>query len=126
MQALHDDGVDVALFPELSLSGYAIDDLLLQDVLLDAVDQAVVDLARATAKLRPVVVVGAPIRSGARLYNCAVVLHRGEVLGVVPKVCKAHFTFPFRIQGVLGRDWLMISRGSGGPQSIPTYAEILG
>jgi NAD+ synthase (glutamine-hydrolysing) len=48
--------------------------------------QAVVDLARATAKLRPVVVVGAPIRSGARLYNCAVVLHRGEVLGVVPKV----------------------------------------
>jgi NAD+ synthase (glutamine-hydrolysing) len=41
---------------------------------------------RATAKLRPVVVVGAPIRSGARLYNCAVVLHRGEVLGVVPKV----------------------------------------
>ena len=86
VQALHDDGVDVALFPELSLSGYAIDDLLLQDVLLDAVDAAVVDLARATAKLRPVVVVGAPIRSGARLYNCAVVLHRGEVLGVVPKV----------------------------------------
>ena len=86
VQALHDDGVDVALFPELSLSGYAIDDLLLQDVLLDAVDAAVVDLARATAKLRPVVVVGAPIRSGARLYNCAVVLNRGEVLGVVPKV----------------------------------------
>ena len=86
VQALHDDGVDVALFPELSLSGYAIDDLLLQDVLLDAVDAAVVDLAKATTKLRPVVVVGAPIRSGARLYNCAVVLHRGEVLGVVPKV----------------------------------------
>ena len=86
VQALHDDGVDVALFPELSLSGYAIDDLLLQDVLLDAVDAAVVDLAKATAKLRPVVVVGAPIRSGARLYNCAVVLHRGEVLGVLPKV----------------------------------------
>ena len=86
VQALHDDGVDVALFPELSLSGYAIDDLLLQDVLLDAVDAAVVDLAKATAKLRPVVVVGAPIRSGARLYNCAVVLNRGEVLGVVPKV----------------------------------------
>ena len=86
VQALHDDGVDVALFPELSLSGYAIDDLLLQDVLLDAVDTAIVDLAKATAKLRPVVVVGAPIRSGARLYNCAVVLHRGDVLGVVPKV----------------------------------------
>ncbi len=86
VKACHDEGVSVALFPELSLSGYAIDDLFLQDVLLDAVDAAVVDLARATAQLRPVVVVGAPIRSGARLYNCAVVLHRGEVLGVVPKV----------------------------------------
>ena len=47
-----------------------------RDVLLDAVDAAVIDLARTTAKLRPVVVVGAP-SSGARLYNCAVVLHRG-------------------------------------------------
>ena len=83
---LHDEGVAVALFPELSLSGYALDDLFLQDVLLDAVDTAVTTLAKATAKLSPVVVVGAPIRSGARLYNCAIVLHRGDVLGVVPKV----------------------------------------
>ena len=56
VQALHDDGVDVALFPD-ACSGYAIDDLLLQDVLLDAVDAAVVDLAKATPSLRPVVVV---------------------------------------------------------------------
>ncbi len=81
----HDLGVAVALFPELSLSGYAIDDLLLQDVLLDAVDTAVVTLAAATAKLLPLVVVGAPLRHGNRLYNCAVVIHRGEVLGVAPK-----------------------------------------
>lgn len=81
----HDDGVAVALFPELSLSGYSLDDLLLQDVLLDAVDDAVVRLAKATRKLRPVVVVGAPVASVAALYNCAIVLHRGEVLGVVPK-----------------------------------------
>ena len=49
-RALHDDGVAVALFPELGLSGYAIDDLLLQDVLLDAVEEAVVTIAEATAK----------------------------------------------------------------------------
>lgn len=84
--ALHDDGVSLALFPELSLTGYSLGDLVLQDVILEAADAAVVELARATARLRPVVVVGAPIRSGARLYNCAVVLHRGQVLGVVPKV----------------------------------------
>ena len=81
----HDEGVAVALFPELSLSGYAIDDLLMQDVLLEAVDDAVVTLAEATAKLLPLVVVGAPLRHGNRLYNCAVVIHRGEVLGVAPK-----------------------------------------
>ena len=81
----HDEGVAVALFPELSLSGYAIDDLLLQDVLLDEVDRAVVTVATATKTLLPVVVVGAPLRHGNRLFNCAVVIHRGEVLGVVPK-----------------------------------------
>jgi len=85
VQGLHEDGVAVALFPELSLSGYAIDDLLLQDVLLDEVDRAVTTVAAATKSLLPVVVVGAPLRHGNRLFNCAVVIHRGEVLGVVPK-----------------------------------------
>ena len=81
----HEDGVAVALFPELSLSGYAIDDLLLQDVLLDEVDRAVVTVAAATKTLLTMVVVGAPLRHGNRLFNCAVVIHRGQVLGVVPK-----------------------------------------
>ena len=85
VRALHDDGVAVAVFPELGLSGYAIDDLLMQDVLLDAVDGAVVTLAQGTRDLLPVVVVGAPLRNASRLYNCAVVIHRGRVLGVAPK-----------------------------------------
>ena len=50
-RALHDDGVAVALFPELGLSGYAIDDLHLQDVLLDEVDRAIVTIAQASADL---------------------------------------------------------------------------
>jgi len=85
VRRLHDDGVAVALFPELTLSGYAIDDLFLQDVLLDAVDRAVLTVVAATRSLLPVVVVGAPLRHGNRVFNCAVVIHRGEVLGVVPK-----------------------------------------
>lgn len=85
VRALHEDGVAVALFPELSLSGYAIDDLLLQDVLLEEVDRAVRTVAAATKSLLPLVVVGAPLRHGNRLFNCGVVIHRGEVLGVVPK-----------------------------------------
>jgi NAD+ synthase (glutamine-hydrolysing) len=82
---LHDDGVGLALFPELCVSGYAIDDLLLQDPLLDAVDDALARIAEATADLRPVVVVGAPLEKGSRVYNCAVVLHGGRILGVAPK-----------------------------------------
>ena len=84
-RACHDDGVAVALFPELSLSGYAIDDLLLQDVLLDAVDSAIESLTRASRELLPVIVVGAPVRHQGRLYNCGVVIHRGEILAVAPK-----------------------------------------
>jgi NAD+ synthase (glutamine-hydrolysing) len=79
------DAVAVAVFPELCLTGYAIDDLVLQDVVLDAVVAAIDDIVSASASLLPVLVVGAPLRHGNRLYNCAVVIHRGELLGVVPK-----------------------------------------
>ncbi|GAB3148497.1 NAD(+) synthase [Microbacterium neimengense] len=84
-RACHDDGVAVALFPELSLSGYAIEDLVLQDPLLDAVVVAIEQIVAASVDLRPVLAVGAPLRHGNRLYNCAVVIHRGEILGVAPK-----------------------------------------
>ncbi|MGZ4492414.1 MAG: nitrilase-related carbon-nitrogen hydrolase, partial [Nocardioidaceae bacterium] len=81
----HDDGVAVAVFPELALTGYAIDDLLLQEPVLDAVEDAIAELAAATADLRPVLVVGAPLRHGHRLLNAAVVMQGGRVLGVAPK-----------------------------------------
>ncbi len=77
--------VDLMLFPELGLSAYAIDDLVLQDTVLDAVEEAIAAVRDATRKLRPVVVVGAPVRHNGRLYNCGVAIARGEVLGVVPK-----------------------------------------
>lgn len=82
---LHQQTVAVALFPELSVTGYSLDDLVLQDPLLDAVDVAIVTIAERTADLLPVIVVGAPLRNGNRLYNCAVIIHRGAVLGVAPK-----------------------------------------
>ena len=81
----HDDGVALAVFPELTLSGYSIEDILLQDVLLDSVEDAVVDIVAASTDLLPVLVVGAPLRYRHRIYNTAVVIHRGAVLGVAPK-----------------------------------------
>ena len=81
----HDDGVAVAVFPELCLSGYAIEDLLLQDVLLDAVDAAVASVVEGSRELTTVLVVGAPLVVDGRVLNCALVVHHGEVLGVAPK-----------------------------------------
>ncbi len=79
-------GVALMVFPELGLSAYAIDDLLFQDAVLDAVAAQIERLIAASGKLSPVFVVGAPLRREGRLYNCAVVIHRGRLLGVVPKV----------------------------------------
>jgi NAD+ synthase (glutamine-hydrolysing) len=84
-RAAADDGAALAIFPELCLSGYAIDDLVLQDPLLDAVLAALDTLVEASAGLAPVLVVGAPLAHGNRVLNCAVVVHRGRILGVAPK-----------------------------------------
>jgi len=82
----HEDGAGLVLFPELALCGYAIDDLLLQDPLLDGVARALDTLVAASEKLLPLMLVGAPVRHGARLYNAALAIHRGRLLGVVPKI----------------------------------------
>lgn len=84
-RACHDDGVALAVFPELTLSGYSIEDIVMQDALLDAVEDALFDVVSASADLLPVLVIGAPLRYAHRIYNTAVVVHRGRVLGVVPK-----------------------------------------
>ncbi|NVN10958.1 NAD(+) synthase [Nguyenibacter vanlangensis] len=85
VQTCDAEGVALAVFPELGVSGYAIEDLRQQDVLLDGVGTALATLAAATAEMTPVIVAGAPLRHGDALYNCAVILHRGTILGVVPK-----------------------------------------
>ena len=76
---------DLVVFPELALSSYAIDDLLLQDALLDAVEAELAAIVTASSSLRCVLLVGAPIRRNGRLYNTAVAIHRGQMLGIVPK-----------------------------------------
>lgn len=81
----HAAGVDVAVFPELCVSSYAIDDLHLQSALLDAVEAAIGHILGATEALSPVLLIGAPLRHDGRLYNCALALSQGRLLGVVPK-----------------------------------------
>ena len=81
----HDQGADLLVFPELNLTSYAIDDLHLQTAQHRATEAAIAAVVAASAKLRPVLLVGAAIPRNGRLYNCAVVVARGRILGVVPK-----------------------------------------
>jgi NAD+ synthase (glutamine-hydrolysing) len=81
----HEAGADLIVFPELCVSAYAIDDLHLQDALLDAVEAALAEICAASETLSPVLAIGAPVRRNGRLYNCALAISRGRILGVVPK-----------------------------------------
>ncbi len=78
-------GAVLVAFPELGLSAYTCDDLFHQKALLDACEAALDQVARATAELDIAVIVGAPLRVEHQLYNCAVVIAGGRILGVVPK-----------------------------------------
>ena len=86
MHAAQEGGVGVCIFPELGISAYAIDDLLIQKVLLDRAEAELQELVEGSKRLRPLFVVGSPRMDRGRLYNCAVAFHAGRVLGVVPKV----------------------------------------
>ena len=77
--------VAVVVFPELGITGYSLDDLFQQEAVLECAQEALLDLMFATRELCPALVVGYPMRVRGSLFNCAAVLHRGKILGVVPK-----------------------------------------
>ena len=134
------DGVALMVFPELGLSAYAIDDLLFQDAVFDAVVGQIARLITASKKLNPVFVVGAPLRWRGSLYNCGVAIHRGRLLGIVPKVFlpnyrefyeRRHFTSGEGMRGAamalagqeapFGIDLLF---AAGGPNAFSFHVEI--
>lgn len=75
----------LVLYPELGISGYSNDDLVQQDALLDAAEDAIDHVLDESRLLPSLLIVGAPLRSEGRLFNCALAIHRGALLGVVPK-----------------------------------------
>ena len=79
-------GADLVVFPELSLTGYTLDDLFLQEALLDAAKNALFDLIVLSGSLRSVLVAGVPLRHKDSIYNCAAVIQGGRCLGLVPKI----------------------------------------
>ncbi len=99
--------VAVALFPELGISAYSNEDLFHQDALLEATRDTLAQLVKASEALAPVLLVGAPLQFDAKLFNCAVVIYRGKVLGLVPKSYLPNYReFYEKRQFTSGRDAL--------------------
>ena len=78
-------GVRVLALPELCITGYTCGDLFLQDTLLKGAEDSLSTVLEATKNLDMITALGLPVRWGGKLYNCAAVIHKGELLGLVPK-----------------------------------------
>ena len=78
-------GAALVVFPELGLSAYSIEDLFHQAALLDASSQALAEVTDASRELSCVIVVGLPVEVDQGVFNMAAVIHRGQLLGAVPK-----------------------------------------
>ena len=85
LEKCREEGVKVAVFPELCITGYTCQDLFFQNALLDKAMEGVVKIAKTTADSDMLVAVGVPVRANGKLYNCAVVIQDGEVRAFVPK-----------------------------------------
>ncbi len=80
-----EQGVQILCFPELSLTAYTCSDLFLQNTLIQGAEQAIKTLLEATKNNEVLFIIGAPVGIQSKLYNCALVCHKGSVLGIVPK-----------------------------------------
>jgi NAD+ synthase (glutamine-hydrolysing) len=80
-----DEKVEVVVFPELSITGYTCGDLFFQDILLKYCETSVERIVEYSVDKDILIVVGAPVSAGGMTFNCAVVINRGRVLGIVPK-----------------------------------------
>ena len=85
-QKAYEKGIKIALFPELSITGYSCGDLFFQKTLRDAALEGLQYIMQNTSELDMVLAVGMPIICDkGKMYNAAVILHKGNVLGVIPK-----------------------------------------
>lgn len=118
-------GAVLAAFPELGLSAYTCDDLFHQKALLDACEAALGEVARATAELDIAVIVGTPLRVAHQLYNCAVVIAGGRILGVVPKSYLPNYSEFYEARQFSAADCAVATEIRLLEQTVPFGAELL-
>ncbi|MCD8355647.1 MAG: NAD(+) synthase [Clostridia bacterium] len=84
-QEANEKGVQVIGFPELCLTGYTCSDLFLHNILLDSAKEQLLRIAEQTSDMDMLTIIGLPVQVGGTLYNCAAFLHKGKILGMIPK-----------------------------------------
>ncbi|HEX8552069.1 MAG TPA: NAD(+) synthase [Abditibacteriaceae bacterium] len=95
----------IALFPELGISAYSNEDLFHQDALLDATERGIANVVAASRDLSPILLIGAPLRFESKLFNCALAIYRGKILGITPKTYLPNYReFYEKRQFTSGRD----------------------
>lgn len=124
-QSCHGQAVALAVFPELGVSGYAIGDLLQQTALLDAVEVAIDTIVAASTPLMPLLLVGAPIRHQGALYNCALAIHRGRLLGVVPKIHLPNYREFYEARHFVSGDGQVGGEITVGSHTVPFGTDLL-
>jgi NAD+ synthase (glutamine-hydrolysing) len=116
----------LVVFPELGLSAYSCEDLFHQQALLDAARAALAEVVDASRDLAPVIVVGLPLAIDAPLLNCAVVVHRGRILGIVPKTYLPNYREFYELRQFSPGDFVVRDRVSLlGQDDIPLGARLL-
>jgi NAD+ synthase (glutamine-hydrolysing) len=105
----------IVVFPELGLSGYSNEDLFHQEALLDAVQAGLADVVESSRSIDSLLVVGAPLVVEQKLFNCALAVHRGAILGVTPKTYLPNY-----------REFYERRQFTSGPQALSRELTLLG
>jgi NAD+ synthase (glutamine-hydrolysing) len=111
--------------PELGLSGYTLDDLHMQSALLASVREAIARIVTASATLSPLVLAGAPLEINGAVHGCALAIHRGRVLGVVPKTFLPNYREYYEKRQFASAADAMVDIVEIGGQSVPFGTDLL-
>ena len=117
--------VRVLSFPELSVTGYTCADLFFQAPLLHAAEQAIQEIAEATEALNIFLLIGAPIAVDNQMFNCAVALYKGKLLGIVPKTHIPNYSEFYEERWFASADDLLTEEITYAGQNVPIGADLI-
>ena len=121
----HDRSATLALFPELGLTAYTNDDLFHQQALLDAARSGLLEIVRESEQLEPVLIVGLPWLAENKVFNCAAVVHRGTVLGIVSKSFLPNYREYYEKRYFVDDSYRTVPEASVAGQVVPFGADLV-